>query len=260
MSDNVEGHIGRHNAEIHENLRHWSNKPLLQDIYREFHILEAGELSGSGEGIIVELGSGIGNIRETIPHCVRTDIFPNPWIDRVENAYALSFDDASVSDIILTDVFHHLRYPGAALREFHRVLRPGGRVIMLEPSVSLLGLLAFGPFHSEPLALRRPIEWDPPEDWNPNDIGYFAAQGNAGRIFRGSRYRHLLSDWRLVRTRRLSRISWVAAGGYAGPQLYPDVLYPLMRLLDRACSFFPGLFATRILVTLEKPDSTDKTT
>jgi hypothetical protein len=47
-----------------------------------------------------------------IPECVTTDIFPNPWLDRVENAYALNFADASVGNLILFDVFHHLEFPG----------------------------------------------------------------------------------------------------------------------------------------------------
>ena len=71
-------------------------------------------------GSVVELGSGIGNIKEVIPKCLCTDLFPNPWLDYVENAYALSFGSASVSNLILFDVFHHLKYPGTALQEFHR--------------------------------------------------------------------------------------------------------------------------------------------
>ena len=50
------------------------------------------------------------------------DLFSNPWLDRRENCYAMNFADGSVSHLILFDVWHHLRYPGTALREFHRVL------------------------------------------------------------------------------------------------------------------------------------------
>lgn len=50
----------------------------------------------------------------------------------------LPMDDGSVDRIICFDSFHHAKDQGATLREFARVLRPGGRIAMLEP----------GPFHS----------------------------------------------------------------------------------------------------------------
>ena len=55
--------------------------------------------------------------------CVRTDLFANPWIDQVENAYRLTFGDGEVSHLILFDVFHHLQHPRTALRECRRVAR-----------------------------------------------------------------------------------------------------------------------------------------
>ncbi len=92
----------------------------------------------------MEIGSGIGNIKHTIPHCLRTDLFPTKDIDQVENVYQLSFSDNSVSDLILFDVFHHLRYPGSALKEFQRVLLPNGRVIIFDPFVhSMLGFIVY---------------------------------------------------------------------------------------------------------------------
>ena len=51
----------------------------------------------------MELGSGIGNIKSVIDSAICTDIFDNPWIDQVENAYRLSFLDNEVSNIILFD-------------------------------------------------------------------------------------------------------------------------------------------------------------
>jgi len=118
--------ISSHQDQILENEELWKGKPLLRELYRGFHELIAQNLSRRPGGAIVELGSGIGSIKQVIPECLCTDLFPNPWIDRVENAYALSFADGTVSDLILFDVFHHLRYPGAALQEFRRVLMPGG--------------------------------------------------------------------------------------------------------------------------------------
>ena len=244
--------IDLHQDQINQNREYWNRKPLLRTLYGDFYRIIAKHLSGLPDGRIVELGSGLGNIHDVIPSCIRTDLFPNPWIDQVENAYKLSFADESVSDLILTDVFHHLKYPGAALNELHRVLQKGGRVIMLEPCVSALGLLVYGAFHEEPIAVTQEIEWFAPEGWSAENVDYYAAQGNATRVFLGRGYRSRLGAWQKVETMRLSAIAYAASGGYSKPQLYPTALLPLIKKLEKALDLFPTLFATRLLVILEK--------
>ena len=241
-----------HQDSIEKNYEYWNRKPLLRTLYGDFYRLIAGNLSNLPESKIVELGSGLGNIREVIPNCIRTDLFPNPWIDQIENAYQLSFADESVSDLILTDVFHHLKYPGTALQEFSRVLRTGGRVIMLEPCISLLGLLVYGLLHGDPIAITEKVEWGAPAGWSPEKVGYYAAQGNASRIFVGKRFRHQLGKWQKLKTRRLSAIAYAASGGFSKPQLYPTSALPWIQKLEKMLDRFPALFATRLLVILEK--------
>ena len=244
--------IHLHQDSIEKNSEYWNRKPLLQTLYGDFYRLVAKNLSNLPESRIVELGSGLGNIHEVIPNCLRTDLFPNPWIDQIENAYALSFPDQTVSDLILTDVFHHLKYPGTALKEFQRVLRKGGRVIMLEPCISALGLLVYGVLHDEPIAVTQNIEWEAPAVWSPEQVDYYAAQGNASRIFLGNGFRHRLVDWQKLETVRLSAIAYAASGGFSKPQLYPTSALPLIRKLENILNLFPSLFATRLLVILEK--------
>ena len=209
-------------------------------------------MSGLPDSKIVELGSGMGHIRDVIPNCITTELFPFPWIDQIENAYKLSFEDESISDLISTDVFHHLKYPGNALDEFHRVLRRGGRVILLEPCMRLLGLLVYGVFHAEPIAITKKIEWLAPADWSPDNLDYYAAQGNSTRIFVGDRYRPQLTAWKSIKTIRLSALAYAASGGYSGPQLYPTGMYSVVKSLEKILDLFPFLFATRLLVVLEK--------
>jgi hypothetical protein len=84
--------------------------------------------------------------------------------------------------MIMLDVFHYLIYPGTALDKFHRVLRMSGRMIILEPAMSLLGKLVYGLFHHEPLSLHRPISWLAPSGVDPKETGYYAAQANASKV------------------------------------------------------------------------------
>ena len=245
--------LERHDDEMLENRARWEAKPLLRRIYRDFHQRIAAHLATGVSGETVELGSGMGSITEVIPHCVRTDLVKHPWIDRVENAYRLSSADRSVANLILFDVFHHLRYPGTALAEAARVLAPGGRVLLFEPCISALGLLVYGAFHHEPVALRDPIEWTAPAGWHPGLDSYYAAQGNATRIFFTSRHAEHLRAWRVVHRARLPALTYAASGGFRGRTLYPAAAYPALHALESLLTPLPWLFATRCLIVLEKP-------
>lgn len=94
-------------------------------------------------------------MKEVIPDCICTDIFPNPWIDRIESVYTTSFENNTVSNIIIFDVFHHIEFPANAFEEFKRILVKNGRVIIFEPCMSLLGIIVYGFLHQEPLGLFK---------------------------------------------------------------------------------------------------------
>jgi SAM-dependent methyltransferase len=247
MSSSIE----QHNREIHENFAYWRKKPLLRRIYGEFHREIAARINPSIPGIVVELGSGMGAIKKFIPECITTDVFFNPWLDAVENAYALTFRDTSVGHLILFDVWHHLEFPGTALREFHRVLQPGCRLIIFDPAMVLFCRIVFGLFHHEPLALRDPIAWEAPDSFAANTHRYYAAQGNASRIFSGDTFRDRLKAWSILEIKYFSGLAYLASGGLRGPQLYPESLLPILQGFDRILSRVPFL-ASRMLVVLEK--------
>ncbi|MDQ3198447.1 MAG: class I SAM-dependent methyltransferase [Verrucomicrobiota bacterium] len=244
--------VRQHNVEIQANAAHWRRKPLLRKVYRDFYQDIARGLRRDLAGRTVEIGSGIGNLKSVMPDALATDLFPNPWLDQVENAYALTFPDASVANLILFDVWHHLEYPGTALAEFHRVLAPGGRLVIFDPAMGLLGRVVYGVFHHEPLSLTKPIRWQAPPDFSSREMNYYAAQGNAQRIFFSEEFAAQLAAWRVVQRKQFAGLSYVASGGFRGPQLYPEKMHSAVRAIDRLADSAPNLFATRLLVVLEK--------
>jgi len=243
--------IEQHNIEIYENRRHWENKPLLREVYAQFGREIANRVDRTQPGLIVELGSGMGNIKRHLPDCITTDVFPNPWLDRVENAYDLAFADGSVSNLILFDVWHHLEYPGTALREFGRVLSEHGKVIIFDPAMGVLGRFVFGSFHHEPLGLKDQIQWEAPDGFARRSPGYYAAQGNASRIFGSAEFREQLRCWRVEEVAYFSALAYLGSGGFRGPQLYPMAALTLLNRVDSFLSRFPTL-ASRMLVVLKK--------
>jgi SAM-dependent methyltransferase len=245
--------LSQHNIEIQQNLDFWQMKPKLQEIYRGFYRLIAAQLNHNISGKIVELGSGIGNIKMMIPEALCSDLFPNPWIDQVENAYHLSFQNGTISNLILFDVFHHLEHPGTALAEFSRVLQPSGRVIIFDPYISLTGLVVYGMFHNEPVALNKKIQWFAQEDFDPWKSNYYAAQGNATRVFFSGKYASYLQDFNVIHRKRIPAISYIASGGYSKPQVLPEWLFRFTEKMEDVFTRFPYFFATRTLIVLSKP-------
>lgn len=244
--------IEQHDIEIQRNAAAWRSKPLLRLLYGVFYGRVGAHLAPTAVGPRLEIGSGMGAIKEFVPDCITSDLFPNPWLDRVENAYVLTCDDASLGSLILFDVWHHLEYPGTALAEFHRTLRPGGRLILFEPAASPLGRLVYGLFHHEPVNAPRPLRWLAPTGFNPRDHPYYAAQGNCWRMFARGKLPVEVRGWTLKHVGLNAALPYVASGGFSRWQLYPTFCYPLVVWIDRLLDLAPRLFATRMLVVLEK--------
>ncbi len=244
--------LDQHNREIAENRTAWERKPVLRKAYADFYRAIAAEIIPDIAAPTVELGAGMGNIKFFLPDCITSDIFPNPWLDRVESAYALSFADNTVGHLVLFDVWHHLEFPADALAEFRRVLVPGGRVILLEPAMSPLGRLVYGSCHHEPLGFEKVFP-ERPVGITSIPERYFSAQSSAHRIFSKKQQPAMLDGWRLLQLQRIVSLAYFGSGGFRGRQLYPKAALPIVCFVDRIFSCFSSIFAARILVTLEKP-------
>jgi len=244
--------ITQHLDEMLANRSGWERKSLLRECYAEYYREIRSHLLPESSGPTLELGSGLGLVKEHIPHCQTSDIFPNEWLDRVENAYAINQPDESLANLILFDVFHHLEYPGNALAEFARVLQPGGHLVIFEPDVSVLSRVVYGVFHHEPLGLGKKIAWNAHAEGGKLNVRYYAAQGNAHRVFLKDEEIRWRESWDTVATKRFSGLRYFASGGFSGPYLYKPFLDSALRAGDRFGSLCPSLFSARLLVVLQR--------
>ncbi len=85
--------------------------------------------------------------------------------------------DSEIDAIVVTDAFHHFRDQDAAVREFVRVVRPGGRVLILD--------LDPRPFGMRLVVLGEKILGEPGAFMTPDEMcAFMGARGIEGRCER----------------------------------------------------------------------------
>ena len=228
----------------------WRSRPLLRRVYGDWFELIISRLSPV-EGATVELGSGFAPLKQRLPNLVTTDVEPTPWADMVADAQSMPFPDASLANIVAFDVIHHLAEPAKFLDEARRTLRPGGRVIALEPYASPLWTVLYRRFHHELTDPRiDPFEPDPRLAANPME----GNQALPTVLF----FRHgieLLRRWPELSTierRRFAFLLYPLTGGFTRRPLAPNTFFRPLRLLEAALSPAAPLIASRCLVVLER--------
>jgi hypothetical protein len=75
---------------------------------------------------------------------------------------------------------------------------PGGRVIIFDPAMGLIGRFVLGCFHHEPLGLDQSITWEAPKGSSSKDFRYYAAQGSSSLVFTKPEFKTRLADWRIA--------------------------------------------------------------
>jgi SAM-dependent methyltransferase len=96
---------------------------------------------------VLDVGAGTGLYRSLFDHCSyeAQDFAQEPStvgrytsLDYVCDVLAIPVNDASVDCVLCTEVLEHLPEPIRLLGEIHRMLRPGGRLIVTAPLGSRL--------------------------------------------------------------------------------------------------------------------------
>ncbi len=236
---------------LEENRAAWDSRPVVRRLYQEWFQLLAARLSPVN-GDTVELGSGFGALRETIPELITTDVVESPWADRVADAASLPFEDGTLANLLLVDVLHHVPHPRACFEEAERVLAPGGRMLMLEPFCAPLSTPAYGRLHEEHLDFEvNPEAPQGDETGDPFDANIALPTILFWR--RPSTVARWAPGLRVVERMRLAWLVYPLSGGFSRPSLVPErLLGPALaveRLLGPA---FNPLAAFRCLVLVER--------
>jgi SAM-dependent methyltransferase len=230
----------------------WDSRPAVRDLYRAWYALIVDRLAPP-PGDAVELGCGIGSFKEFHPAVIATDVAPTPWADRIADATRLEFDDGSLANLVMTDVIHHLQSPSRLFAEAERVLRPGGRLIAVEPYCSPISGLAYRRLHRE----GADPGVDPFAERQSSDDPLAANNALPTLLFwrHLDRFRALHPLLRVAERRRFALLAYPLSGGFEGRRLAPDRAIGGLRRLEPKLSALAGLGAFRCLIVLERTDA-----
>jgi len=135
---------------------HWKFFPAKALEHRAFRTIAVPALRGR----VLDIGGGLAPYRRYLPglpyHSVEINSALRP--DVVGSALQLPFRSDAAGAVLCNEVLEHLRDPSAAVREIHRVLRPGGRVYVTVPFLWCLHYEPFDYFRFTGHALRGIFE------------------------------------------------------------------------------------------------------
>jgi len=96
-------------------------------------------IDANEKGIEFGAGAGLSSFFLKDYNIIVTDYCESEWLDiKNVNAEDSVFDDCSFDYIIMSNVIHHLDKPKLFFEEALRILKPGGRIIVIEPYSSIL--------------------------------------------------------------------------------------------------------------------------
>jgi len=203
-------------------------KKFLRQIYQEWYQQIAAALP-PGVGPVLELGSGAGFLEDYVPGLIASEVFRCPSIDIVLEGGQMPFANAALRAIVMTDVLHHIPDARRFFAEATRCIRPGGRIVMIEPWVTPWSRLIYERLHHEPFEAGA-------KDWAFPSHGPLSGANGAlpwiifTRDFR--KFQCEFPEWQVLRIRPLMPFRYLVSGGVSMRNLMPGWSFAWWRALE----------------------------
>jgi SAM-dependent methyltransferase len=227
----------------------WATKPQLRSFY-EIQVFRRilRELPGSGP--IVEVGSGAGTFKAACPRVIATDVIEIGGLDLRCTGLHLPFARQALAGVVAVNVLHHLPAVGPFLTEAARTLRPGGRLVCVEPWVTPLSRVFY--------------RWCHQEEFHPVDDALLGTYSDDDRPMHGNtfvpyqalrdrmRLRAEIPGLSLRIVEPFACLGWALSLGFREGAFLPDRwLRPLLRLEDKTSAWWGGLGGLNALLVFE---------
>lgn len=218
-------------------------KFFLERIYTEFYQEFRKASDEFPNGLLVELGSGGGFIRDVIPNVITSDVLHLTDEDVQFSALAMPFRENKVDVFFMINVLHHISHKHVFFKELDRCLKIGGKTIMIEPANTLWSRLVYKNFHHEP--------FDPWGGWDLEETGPLSSANSAIPwiiLFRDRiQFEKIFPSLKVRKIRLHTPFRYLLSGGFSIRQLLPSFTYDIVKgieILLSPLNRYIGMFMT----------------
>ena len=225
----------------------WRTKPILQHIYhRWYESIRRHCLPGK----TLEIGGGSGNFKAYWPELTSCDVVDAPWLDVRADCMNMPFEDGAFDNIVGVDILHHLYDPDLALREIARVVRPGGRLVFIEPYVSWFSRIVRGRYHEEKQDLTQDVIYDEHKKPEEANLAIPTRLFMLNRAELSRRFPKL----RLIKVRCSDMLAYPLTGGFRVRNLLPGFMLRGILALEALFPFLTRSLGFKMLIVMEVAD------
>ena len=213
-------------------------KEFLRQIYTEWYQRLCAAVADAPKGPAVEIGSGPGFLKSILPSVITSELVYAGNVDAVFSAETMPFANASLSAIFLQNVLHHIPHPALFFQEATRCLKPGGRIVMLEPYNTPWSRRVWTRLHHE--------AFEPGAGWDLSGSMPLSVANGALPWIVFDRDREIFQKnfplLQIARITPLMPVSYLLSGGVSMRSMAPGCVYPLWRKVESLFDAW-GLFA-----------------
>jgi SAM-dependent methyltransferase len=160
---------------------------------------------------------------------------PLPHVKMQFTAEQMPFKDGELDGIFMVNVLHHIPKPHLFFKEAERVLKPGGKIIMVEPANTPVARYIYQNFHHEPFL--------PDSGWEIDSTGPLSgANGAIPYIYLIRDRQKFQKDFPSLKIDKIqyhTSFLYTVSGGVSRKCLVPEWSYGFWKALE----YFPGVNA-----------------
>ena len=232
---------------LHKNII--KKKDFLYRLYLEYYGIFKESIKDIPDGLKIEIGSGGGFLKEVISDVITSDVIELPDVDKVFFAEKIPYPDKSVAAFFLLGTLHHIKEPEKFFSEINRCMKPGAKIIMIEPANTLFSRFFFKYIHHEQFDEKK-------VDWKVDGKGRLGDANLAipWIIFIRDREKFLKKypELEIFQIKKHTPFRWFLSGGLSYRQFVPSASFGLFTGIEKLLSPFNNTLGSFMTIVLKK--------